>query len=165
MRFEDQDRNQLLATAYQIQTDAQLLSSRIAVVNEIATAINNSLSLDEILQVVANDARWLLNFEHCSVYIRKIGEPWGLVTLFGPALDTTISLDDNDPIQCALRTGQRQLIHTDGLNSNAAGAGMPDKGILAPYSSLMIIPLQSEGGVIGTLNFATTTPDTYNADD
>jgi len=142
-----------------------LLSSRIAVVNEIATAINNSLSLDEILQVVANDARWLLNFEHCSVYIRKIGEPWGLVTLFGPALDMTISLDDNDPIQCALRTGQRQLIHTDGLNSNAAGAGMPDKGILAPYSSLMIIPLQSEGGVIGTLNFATTTPDTYNADD
>ena len=66
-RLEDQDREQLLHTSRRLLAEADALSSRIAAVNEIGIAINRTLDLDEIERVIARQAKWLLDFEHCSV--------------------------------------------------------------------------------------------------
>ena len=70
-RLEDQDREELLLTARRLLAEAQALSIRISAVNEIATAINRTLDLSQILRVVGKQAKWLLDFEHCSVCLHS----------------------------------------------------------------------------------------------
>lgn len=154
-RSEAQDREQLIQTTRRLLTEVQALSSRIAAVNEIANAINRSLNLDEILRIVGKQAKWLLDFKHCSVCLLNSDHSYRLVTLFGPpvACNSCGCLDDN-PISRALNTGQAQLNPEDYSRS-----------FLDAYSSQIIIPLESEQQVIGSINFATTPPPTYTRED
>ena len=57
----------LLDTTRRLLADMQALSSRIAAVQEIAVAMNRTLDLEEILDIVGRQAKWLLDFDHCSV--------------------------------------------------------------------------------------------------
>src|SRR5215475_6908340 len=84
--LENQDREELLQSSRRLLAEAQALSSRLAAVNEIATAINRKLDINEILRVVGKQAKWLLDFEHCSVCLRHNAE-WRIKILFGPALE------------------------------------------------------------------------------
>ena len=154
-RSEAQDREQLIQTTRRLLTEVQALSSCIAAVNEIANAINRSLNLDEILRIVGKQAKWLLDFKHCSVCLQNSDHSYRLVTLFGPpvACNSCGCLDDN-PISRALNTGQAQLNPEDYSRS-----------FLDAYSSQIIIPLESEQQVIGSINFATTPPPTYTRED
>ncbi len=154
-RSEAQDREQLIQTTRRLLTEVQALSSRIAAVNEIANAINRSLNLDEILRIVGKQAKWLLDFKHCSVCLQNSDHSYRLVTLFGPpvACNSCACLDDN-PISRALNTGQAQLNPEDYTRS-----------FLDAYASQIIIPLESEQQVIGSINFATTPPPTYTRED
>lgn len=154
-RSEAQDREQLIQTTRRLLTEVQALSSRIAAVNEIANAINRSLNLDEILRIVGKQAKWLLDFKHCSVCLQNSDHSYRLVTLFGPpvACNSCPCLDDN-PISRALNTGQAQLNPEDYSRS-----------FLDAYPSQIIIPLESEQQVIGSINFATTPPPTYTRED
>ncbi|HEY9652575.1 MAG TPA: adenylate cyclase, partial [Coleofasciculaceae cyanobacterium] len=105
-----EDRQHLLETTRQLLTEVQALSSRIAAVNEIANAINRSLSLDEILRVVGKQAKWLLDFKHCSVCLQNPDGSYRLVTLFGPPVEWDSSLFSRDnPISYVLKTAQAQL--------------------------------------------------------
>lgn len=45
-RLEDQNREELLLTARSLLAEAQSFSTRMAAVNEIATAINRTLDID-----------------------------------------------------------------------------------------------------------------------
>ena len=47
------------AKTRRLLADMQALSSRTAAVQEIVTAINQSLELDEILDIVGHQAKWL----------------------------------------------------------------------------------------------------------
>lgn len=154
-RLQALDRDQLIETTRTLLTEVQALSSRIAAVNEIATAINGSLTLDEIWQVVGKQAKWLLDFKHCSVCLRNSEGDYRLVTLFGSPIEGSFCnfLEDN-PIKRALKTGQPQLNPKD-----------YEKTFLAAYPSQLIIPLQRENRVIGSINFATTPPIIYTAED
>lgn len=154
-RIESQDREQLLETTRHLLTQVQALSSRIAAVNEIANAINRSLNLDEIWRVVGKQAKWLLDFKHCSVCLQNYDGSYRLVTLFGSSVecDSHIFLEEN-PISRALKTGQPQLNPEDSTPT-----------FLAAYPSQIIIPLESDRRIIGSLNFATTPPTTYTSDD
>jgi class 3 adenylate cyclase len=154
-RLEAQDREQLLQTTRHLLTEVQALSTRIAAVNEIANAINQSLNLDEILRVVGKQAKWLLDFKHCSVCLQNPDGSCRLVTLFGPPMDgNSCALPDENPINRALKTGQPQLNPKDYTTT------FPDA-----YSSQIIIPLESGGQVIGSLNFATISPPAYTRED
>lgn len=151
-RLEDQDREQLLLTARRLLAEAQSFSVRIAAVNEIATAINRTLDLDRILRVVGKQAKWLLDFEHCSVCLYSTHT---CTTLFGPHIDIDIAaLPEGGPINTAFKTRQPQLIKEASATA-----------ILSPYASQIIIPLESEGKVLGTINFATTKPRAYTQED
>jgi class 3 adenylate cyclase len=154
-RMEAQDQEQLLQTSRRLLTEIQALSSRIAAVNEIANAINRSLNLDEILRVVGKQAKWLLDFKHCSVCLYGYDGSFRLITLFGPpvACSSCVFPGDN-PISRALKTGQPQLNPKDYTST-----------FLDTYPSQIIIPLESEKQVIGSINFATTSSTTYTHED
>jgi class 3 adenylate cyclase len=154
-RIEAQDQEQLLQTSRRLLTEVQALSSRIAAVNEIANAINRSLNLDEILRVVGKQAKWLLDFKHCSVCLYGYDGSCRLITLFGPpvACSSCVFPGDN-PISRALKTGQPQLNPKDYTST-----------FLDTYPSQIIIPLESEKQVIGSINFATTSSTTYTHED
>ncbi|WP_373538234.1 adenylate/guanylate cyclase domain-containing protein [Microcoleus sp.] len=151
-RLEEQDREELLLTARRLLAETQALSIRIAAVNEIATAINRTLDLNQILRVVGKQAKWLLDFEHCSVCLHSSST---CTTLFGKHIPVEISaLPDSSPINKAFKTRQPQLIQEAGATA-----------ILSPYASQIILPLESEGKVLGTINFATTKPRSYTQED
>ena len=151
-RLEDQDRDELLLTARSLLAEAQSLSTRIAAVNEIATAINSTLDIDFIFRVVSKQAKWLLDFEHCSICLHSTNS---CTTLFGNAINLDITtLPENGPIKKAFKTAQPQLIQ-EGFAA----------GVLSNYASQIIIPLASEGKVLGTIIFATTKPRSYNQED
>lgn len=148
----------LLQAYRQLLAEAQALSSRIAAVNEIATAINKNLALDDILRVVGKQAKWVMDFEHCSVCLVN-GEAYEIRVLFGPPLALTKSITVSAlgiPIERALRTKQAQLVNEKGPDENSP---------LAAYASQIIIPLQSEEKVFGTLNFGRATAKAYTIED
>ena len=153
-KIDAPDREQLIQTTRHLLTEVQALSSRIAAVNEIATAINRSLNLDEILRLVGKQAKWLLDFKHCSVCLSD-DNSCRLITLFGSPVvsDACSSLEDN-PIRRTLKTGQPQLNPKDYKSS------FPEA-----YASQIIIPLECEHKVIGTINFANIPPPLYTQED
>ena len=132
---------------------AQALSSRIAAVNEIAVAINCSLDLDRILQVVGKKAKWLLDFQHLSVCL--CGESGDrFVTLFGSEVKVSSQMPaQTDLIQQVIRSGQPQLLRES----------LPE--FLSNYTSCLIVPLESQNQKIGTINFATKQEFAYCIDD
>ena len=159
--LENQDRDQLLQTAQNLLAQAQALSSRIATINELATAINRTLNVDEILRVVGKKAKWLLDFEHLSVYL-CFNNHKRFVTLFGSPVEFNDSaFSDNNPFSRALKTSQSQLFQS-GVNSEAIGE---QTTFLSAFSSQLIVPLQSDRIVIGTINFATTKTQAYTPED
>ena len=157
-RLEDQDRDQLLQTVRRLLAEADALSSRIAAVNEIGIAINRTLNLNDIQSVIANQAKWLLDFEHCSVCLCEAAgekdDAWHTNTLFGPAEAPVANLLDTANVGQAVRRSQPQLIRT--------GSASP---FLSAYRSQIIIPLVADEVILGTINFAAIRENAYTQDD
>lgn len=49
---------------------AQALSARFAVLNDVALAFQSRLELNAVLQTIADQARWLLDFDSCTIALR-----------------------------------------------------------------------------------------------
>lgn len=150
--LEQESRDTLLQTTRHLLVEIQALSSRIAAVQEIATAINRTLALDDILQVVGRQAKWVLDFDHCSVTLCEKDAADRFISLFGPVINReTLYTASGDPIRKVIETRQAQLI--------------PQTDAAASFRSLIVIPLESENEVLGTLNFATRHERQYTLDD
>lgn len=142
----------LLTTNRRLLVELQALSSRINAVNEIATAINRSLNLDEILALVGRQAKWLFDFDHCSIYLQD-EEMDRFVVLFGQETAVeSFNADSGYCVDAAMRTAQSQLVK----EASRAEASL---------HSYVVIPLQSESIVLGTLNFASQQKEHYTQED
>ena len=157
-RLEDQDRDQLLQTSRRLLAEADALSSRIAAVNEIGIAINRTLNLSDIQSVIAKQAKWLLDFEHCSVCLSEAdggaNPAWQTNTLFGPVEAPLPNLLETENVGAAVKRSQPQLVRT----------GSPSP-FLSAYRSQIIIPLVADEVILGTINFAATRDNAYTQDD
>ncbi|GAB4434447.1 MAG: hypothetical protein OHK0015_24210 [Chloroflexi bacterium OHK40] len=147
------DRGQVRA----LLAEAQALSARLAALNEVAAAMQASLEFERVLETAAREARWLLDFQYCSV-TERLGESYYERVLKGPtgAMPTPVRrpLDDS-PLSTAMRLGHATLLR----DATAAGR-------LAPgMQSGLIVPLRAGGEVIGTLNFFAERPESYSYDD
>lgn len=152
--LEAQNPDHLLLTTRRLLVELQALSSRITAVQEIATAINRTLNLDEILQVVRHQVKWLLDFEHCSIYLGDEAKQGNLITLFGPTTEQEwLDPAESSSIRRAIQTRQSQLIREGGATDHF------------PYQSQIIIPLESESEILGTINFACHRPLAYTQED
>ena len=136
----------------------QMLASRIAAIQEIATSINRSLHLDEILTVVGHQVKWILDFDLCTVYFYDedgATKQSVLSSTFRHRADAEAAAAKAVPaIAQAIATGQSQLI----LDSWTV---TPE----ADFRSQMTIPMISEGDTLGTINFLLRGPNGYTQDD
>ena len=151
--LDTQNRDDLLQTTRRLLVELSALSSRIAAVQEIATAINRSLDLEDILEIVGRQAKWLLDFDYCGVYLLHEHDGGRSKTLFG---QTEAIVTANAPVFAgiAIKTRQSQLIKDSRETIPAY-----------PFCSQIVIPLESENQVLGTIHFAARAADAYTLDD
>ncbi|MAS33365.1 MAG: hypothetical protein CL610_05125 [Anaerolineaceae bacterium] len=155
-KLEELGREELLSTVRRLLAEAEALSSRIAAVNEIGIAVNRTFDLSEILRVVARQAKWLLDFDHCSVCLPGSDQSsWHIMTLFGPREDyNPQTLTTSANIGYVLSTGQSQLIR-QGCQSD----------FLEKHLSQIIIPLSIDNRTAGAIIFADHIAEKYTQDD
>ncbi len=153
--LDGQDREWLLKLTRRLLAEAQAISSRTAAVNEIATAINQSLELDAILGIIGKQAKWLLDFEHCSVCLLDSGQ---CTTLFGsPWVDSVDTLTEYPLIQRALKSRYPQISRKTAEEETTASSD--------PFPSQVVLPLETDGRMLGVLTFATSKVNAYNQED
>lgn len=145
-----------LTTTRQLLADLQAYHARVSVLQEIATAIGRELTLDGVLQVVGRRVKWLLDFDHCSIYLNRAAGSSDFIPLFGSSSGQTIfkTASSSNLIEQVIQTKQPYLTQND---------PQPEMG--AGYRSYLIIPLESEGDVLGTINFASQAPHHYRQED
>lgn len=135
-------------------TEMQALSSRIAFLNELATAINRNLDQKEILKVVQRQAKWVVDFDHLSVCLCE-EKAWECVTLFGPsAAFDPVAHTEAGPLAQLLQTQHAQFLRTG-----------HEASFLAGYASQLLLPLKHHDTIIGTLNIAARAPRAYTPED
>jgi signal transduction histidine kinase len=145
---------QLLLRARESMAQTQALSSRLAMVNEIAALMNSTLDLEEILEIVCKQAQWLMEFQQCSVCLRRDAQ-WTLRMLGGTGDAQPLpDAEEDGSVGYTLRTGHPRLV----LNAK-------NVGVFADYASQLIVPLKTEQEVIGTLNFVTTRQQAFTIED
>lgn len=150
------DTPQLIAQVRSLLTESQALALRIATFNTIAVALQAHLEAEAILQTVAQEARWLLNFEHCSVVLR---EPHGyrtLILLGASGVADTHQPERQLPSDIARVLSDGHPLRLGRLAEHQRPAGM---------ASALIIPLRQAGQIIGTINFYTSAPEHYTPGD
>lgn len=153
-QLDSLDRDKLLLTARGLLAEAQALSVRIAAVNEIATAINRSLNLDEILRVIGKQAKWLLDFEHLSVFLNN-NDSGNFIKLSGANVEfNRQDISPNSSFHKALTTGQSQLVKQ-----------ASNEEFLNQYSSQIILALESYKKTLGVIIFASSKTNIYNQED
>ena len=152
-KLEELSHEELLATTRRLLAEADALSSRIAAVNEISVAINETLDLDTILKVVAKQAKWLMDFDYCSICLHR-DEKWVLIPLFGEKESSDIELLETENIGQVLKYKHPKLIR-DGNESK----------LLSAYKSQIILPLSASGLLLGTINFGAKDSQKYTQDD
>lgn len=131
----------------------QALSSRINAVNEIAAALNHSLQLDDILTVVKQQAKWLLDFQYCSICV--CGEDGIQQTNFGFTTEGASSEAASDQarlLELVMTTKQSHLLQ---------GRHLPP----SPYHSWLVMPIESENRLWGALLFGDHRPQHYTQED
>ncbi len=137
--------------------ETQAVSARLAALHEVAAAMQSSLNTSTVLRTLAREARWVLDFQFCSVtelhadtYIEQV-----LTQPDASAAATRHGTLDDGPIGKAVRAGHALLLHS------LVGVGLvpPD------MQSALILPLLSRGTVLGTLNFYATQAQHYGYDD
>lgn len=146
---------QLVHQVRRLLAEAQALSARLAALNEVAVAVQASLDADAVLTTLAREARWVLDFQYCSVALA--GEPGYREHVLKGARDAPASAHAlaSGVIGQALAQGQAVLR----LALTEADHGPPG------MQSAMIVPLRTRGVVIGSLNFFARAPHRYTLDD
>lgn len=136
--------------------EAQALSTRLAVLNEVAVLVQGCSTVDDVLRVLAREARWMIDFQLCSLAICTDDhyDEW-----VASATSTSVDMLAARPIGMgligrALQQGQPLL-----LAELVAGEGPPG------MRSALVIVLRSGSKIIGALNFFACAPSHYTSDD
>ncbi len=136
---------------------------QLSTVAEVGSKIASATTLREILRAVATGARWLVNYEYCSLALVASQSSTVRLYVFSPVerLDgdaTTYPLH-NSLVEWIF--GQPQPIRIGDLEQHPQFAGQQDPALRAGSRSALILPLISDNVVMGTLNFSTRRPDAY----
>ncbi|GAB4170120.1 MAG: hypothetical protein Fur005_31680 [Roseiflexaceae bacterium] len=138
--------------------ETQALSARLAALHEIATSMQSNLEPAAVFDTLAREARWVLDFQYCSLaevtpegYIERVLTPMP----HGGIEPIARRLHSGDPISDAIQAGHAILISSL-AEYHCYPAGM---------QSGLILTLRSHGEIIGTLNFFALQPNHYRIDD
>jgi signal transduction histidine kinase len=148
----EENYQQVLDTAKRLLIQSQTLSGRLHHMQRVVSNLNRAVTYDEVLAAVSAHVHWLLRFDHCSICLQGDEEEWIVRTLAGntpqgEALSAEAPPDDT-------------IIHAHPENLSDALADT-----LAGFESQLIIPLESENVMLGTLNFAVRASEAFSLED
>lgn len=129
--------------------ELQAYSLRITRINEITLSVSRAPSLEPILEVLWSQARWVVDYEHFEVALRRGGAWWRIVHRGAPPGDPL----DGHPLVEDITRG-RPGVHR--------GVSLAEGD---PFGSVMLVPMVSESEAIGALIFARRRVDAYTGDD
>ena len=153
------------------QESWQAQAARYALLFDIVLLIAKSKSLDDLLSQSVNKIKWVFDFDRCTLALRD-GEDdtYRLDTL----LDTrrgadkvaleAVPLSDGLPGE-VLRTGQMRFFN-DLKNSIGEISNIVDPAIASgELGSLLAVPLEAYGRVLGALSFSAVRPECFSDED
>ena len=140
------------AQSLSIQLEA--LSSRINAVNEIAATMNRSLKLDDILLVIKQQAKWLLDFHHCSICLCEDDSTKQTTLLFDEGPQDQTCSESTTILDLIIATKQPRLVQGRQLADSSSS-----------YRSWLGMPIESENRVWGAIVFGTLHAQHYSQED
>ncbi len=149
----------------------QIQAARYGLLSEIVLLIAQSTSLQRLLTGVVNKVKWVLDFERCTLaLVNEDGQTYRLETLLetrrqvAKVNETAVPLDHGLP--GLVMHGRQLRLITD---IPAARNEVPYCADLALWdgslASVLSVPLQAYGHVLGAITFASTQPDVYGRED
>jgi PAS domain S-box-containing protein len=134
-------------------------AERLAAINEIANAVNLSLTIEDIFAVVAQEARRLLPFDRLSIALAGDGGGVEVVTVGKGGLHRRTNVS-RDEVGWLVRH-PRRWCEGDSEAVPAHLQGLTEEGVRA----VATVPLLSKDQVIGSLNLGRLKPAAFgNAD-
>jgi two-component system, NtrC family, sensor histidine kinase KinB len=146
---------ELSTTVRTLLAEAQALSARLAALNEVAVAMQRSTDTGTMLQVMASQARWVIDFQLCALVERHGADYRYHVLRSSRPLEEPARMFHRRAIDQVLSEGH-VLMAADLTPEDDAPPGM---------CAAMLLPLYDRDQVIGTLNFYTGTSQSYSPDD
>jgi GAF domain-containing protein len=153
------------------QETGQIQATRYGMLSEIVLLIAKTPDLQRLLKQLITHVKWVLDFNRCTLaLINSDDQTYRLQLLLETRRDVAGVSQENISLGCCIpgsvmQMGQMRLV-TDlaaerDKYSHPADLALWD-GSLATILSL---PLQAYGKMLGALTFGTTRPDGYNRED
>jgi PAS domain S-box-containing protein len=143
----------------EMEQDLKAHAERLAAINEIAHAVNLSLTIDDILSVAAQEARRLVPFDRLTVALLDDEDaPTGQVVAAGVAGRASFERAD------AAWAFERPFAACEG-SANPLPPGSPALLAQPAIRSLATVPLFTKERVIGSLNFGRLAAAPFGAHD
>jgi signal transduction histidine kinase/CheY-like chemotaxis protein/HPt (histidine-containing phosphotransfer) domain-containing protein len=153
------------------QETGQIQAARYGLLSEVVLLIAQTSDLQRLLKAAINKVKWVLDFEHCTLgLLNGDGQTYELQTLLETRRNvpritgTAIPLTQGIPGE-VMRSRQMRLITDEAIISkefSLATDSTPGDGSLA---SILSLPLQAYGKILGALTFATKQRDGYSRED
>ena len=146
------------------------LARENAVMAEITRIISSSLSIDEVYERFAEEMRKLLDFENLTVVTTNIEENSVAIAYVagipvpGREVGTVIPLEGTSAEE-VYRTRSSLFIQNESLAEAVRKMPKLRAAFEAGMQSMIVVPLISEGRVIGILNFLSCQPEAYTRED
>ncbi|HRQ40170.1 MAG TPA: response regulator [Chloroflexota bacterium] len=149
----------------------QIQAARYGLLSEIVLLIAQSTSLQRLLTGVVNKVKWVLDFERCTLaLVNEDGQTYRLETL----LETRRQVEKVNETAVPLTVGLpgvvmhgRQLrLITDIPAARTEVPHCSDPALWdSALASILSVPLQAYGHVLGAITFASTQPNVYGRED
>jgi signal transduction histidine kinase/DNA-binding response OmpR family regulator/HPt (histidine-containing phosphotransfer) domain-containing protein/PAS domain-containing protein len=152
------------------QETSQIQAARYGLLSEVVLLIAQTSDLQRLLKGAINKVKWVLDFERCTLaLLNSDGQTYQLQTLLETrrsvpqVTEEAIPLSQGMPGE-VMRSQQMRLITDLSAIQEEIRSADPalEDGSLA---SILSLPLQAYGKILGALTFATTQPDGYSRED
>jgi PAS domain S-box-containing protein len=145
----------------QMEQELKAHAARLAAINEIANAVNLSLTIEDIFGVAGDEVRHLVSFDRLTIALLDDGDPAVEVVAVGAGGARQVAPFTRDAVSWAFRR-PRSWCH--------GGEEPPPhlvQGLLAEAGmvSIATVPLVSKKRVIGSMNLGRFRPLPFTADD
>lgn len=149
----------------------QIQAARYGLLSEIVLLIAQSTSLQRLLTGVVNKVKWVLDFERCTLaLINEDGQTYRLETLLETrrqvekVRETAVPLDHGLP--GLVMHGRQLRLITDIPAARNEVTHCADPALWdGALASVLSVPLQAYGHVLGAITFASTQRDVYGRED
>ena len=151
--------------------DAKIKAARYGMLSEFALLIAQADNLDQLLQKLTSNLKWLLSFERCAIAIRnEDGETFRYRTLAESRRNVPAYSDDALPLENGASIAMSDSSKPRILNQEEIAGNKPDDPVDpilwdGSLATLMLLPLKAYGETLGALILGTSKREGYDSED